>query len=379
MTKEITVYEPGGRGVIKFTDDEIDLIRNTYGAGTTDAQFNLFLSVAQARGLDPRANQIHPVVRKSRQKNANGRWEEVSKLIIQTGIDGYRLISERSGEFEGMDGPYWCGPDGVWQDVWLSPDAPMAAKVTIHRRGHVVPTTKVCLYSEFVQQVKEYKGSGDNRVETGRMIPNEVWAKSPSNQLAKCAEAGARRAAFPEDLSGIYVPEEMGIADHVWAAEKQASENEPRKIKPPKSKSQRAIEAPAAVDEETGEIADEEPIEGEVVEAPEPAPEKPKSFTERNGPPFGGESEDPPAPKRAVKPKAAPAEEPEAEGDLNTWPAFYNAITGVMKPLGRDFGDLGMVLNCPGNLVGVKEWFADNEGKITDRYTHAHRALIGLE
>ncbi len=64
---------------------------------------------------------------------------------------------------------------------------------------------------------------------------------------------------------------------------------------------------------------------------------------------------------------------------MDDWPAFYTAITELMKPLGRDFGELGMALNCRGDLLGVKSWFAANEGKIPDRYTHAHQALLRLE
>jgi hypothetical protein len=39
--------------------------------------------------------------------------------------------------------------------------------------------------------------------------PNSMWAKMACNQLAKCAEALAIRKAFPEDLAGLYAPEEM--------------------------------------------------------------------------------------------------------------------------------------------------------------------------
>jgi hypothetical protein len=57
--------------------------------------------------------------------------------------------------------------------------------------------TGVAYWSEFVQTTKE-----------GR--PTSFWATKPHLMLAKCAEAIALRKAFPQVLSGAYVPEEMG-------------------------------------------------------------------------------------------------------------------------------------------------------------------------
>jgi phage recombination protein Bet len=173
---------------IEFTAEQTALVKRTICKDATDDELQLFLGVCRKTGLDPFAKQIYAVKRKG-------------KMAIQIGIDGFRLIAERSGEYDGQEGPWWCGDDGIWKDVWISDEFPTAAKVIVYRKGYSRPFTGIAHWKEYVQL--------DN---DGNIV--SMWVKMAANQLAKCAEALAQRKAFPQDLSGLYSPEEMAQASN---------------------------------------------------------------------------------------------------------------------------------------------------------------------
>jgi phage recombination protein Bet len=173
--------------------DKVELLKRTIAKGATDDELDMFLARIESTRLDPFLGQIFAV--KRRAKDDDGNWTTV--MSIQTGVAGLELIAHRTGEFQGLDGPYWCGPDGEWRDVWLSETYPAAAKVGVYRKGFVQPLYGIALWREYVQT-------------TQRGDVTSMWKTKATVMIAKCAESLALRKAFPAETSGLYTAEEMG-------------------------------------------------------------------------------------------------------------------------------------------------------------------------
>ena len=155
------------------TRDQLDLIKHTVAAGATDAELKLFLYDCERRGVHPLDRLIHFTKR-------GGRYTPV------VGIDFLRTRAADTGEMAGSD------------DAVFDKDA-RTATVTVYRltRGTRYAYTATARYDEYVPD------PGPN------LRGDTLWRKMPHVMLGKCAEALALRKAFPQQLAGLYVKEEL--------------------------------------------------------------------------------------------------------------------------------------------------------------------------
>jgi phage recombination protein Bet len=247
MSQELAKREETGI-MQSYTGEQVQLIKDTVAKGATDNELKLFLYQANKTGLDPLAKQIYCIRRWSNSANA-------FQMTIQTGIDGYRLIADRTGLYAGNDDPVF---DEDGENI-------RAATVTVYKivQGLRCPFTATARWSEYYPGEKQ----------------GMMWKKMGHVMLGKCAEGLALRKAFPGDLSGIYTDAEMQQAD--------AAEHKPAQT----TTMGKAAELPPAP----------EVLEPEIVEPQANAPAAPVQ------PPA-----EPPKAKGKTKEKTPPAAEPEA-------------------------------------------------------------------
>lgn len=205
----------------EMTPERIELVKRTIAKGASDDELAMFIGICNRTGLDPFAKQIYAIRRGN-------------QMTAQISIDGARLIASRTKAYEGQVGPWWCGQDGEWKEVWLDNKPPAAAKVGVLRTGFREPIYAVARFQAYAQS-------------------SPFWQKMPDLMIAKVAEALALRKAFPMDLSALYTNEEMEQAGEGEDLAQSATEAKTKALK----KSLGAIvpskteEAPQAKTEDT--------------------------------------------------------------------------------------------------------------------------------
>jgi phage recombination protein Bet len=156
--------------------------------GANDDSIMMAVSYCQARGLDILKKPVHIVP-----MYINGAMRDV----IMPGISEIRTTASRTGAYAGQDAPVLSQIKQM-NIGGVNVNAPESCTVTVYRmmNGERVAFS----HTEYFTEACATKKDGSL---------NKMWTKRPIGQLSKCAEAGALRKAFPEEIGGEITADEV--------------------------------------------------------------------------------------------------------------------------------------------------------------------------
>lgn len=171
-------------------------LQNSVFPGAKDESILLAVDYCKARKLDILKKPCHIVpmqVTLSGKRDNNGNDLKVWRDVIMPGIYEQRITAFRTGQMAGQDEPVF-GNTVAFKGI----EAPEWCRVTVYR----FINGERCAFSH-----TEYFSEACATTRDGLL--NSMWRKRPRGQLAKCAEAGALRKAFPDELGGVITADEV--------------------------------------------------------------------------------------------------------------------------------------------------------------------------
>ena len=163
--------------LIKYEDKQVAAtLKQTVAAGLTDAEFSLFVQFCQGTGLNPFKKEIWAI-------KAGGR------LQLMTGINGFRAIANNHQNYDGIEIGL-IGKGGEYLSAAYPGNDYIGAWSKCYRKDRKIPT-------EGIAMLADYDKSFGN------------WKSMKRVMIMKCAESVALRQAFPQQLNGLYTPDEM--------------------------------------------------------------------------------------------------------------------------------------------------------------------------
>lgn len=179
-----TIAQHKDTQAIIIPQSQESIIRDVYAKGLDNNEFEVFKMICRRTNLDPTKKQIVAVKR----WNTN---EKREIMTPQTTIDGYRAIGNRAGTCAGVKTVYHYAADGSVEGATTVIKKVLASGVVAEFEGYA--------------KMSEYmpKKAGEDF----------MYKQKPHVMIGKCSEALAWRRAYPEDMSGIYIEEELLMHD----------------------------------------------------------------------------------------------------------------------------------------------------------------------
>ncbi len=199
---------------LDFNDPAVlNVMRATIAADATDPEFAMFLAFCKSTGLNPFKKEIWFIKTKAKNfwSKRDGKQVDVpAKVQMMAGINGFFSIANEHPQYDGMKEPeYEIDADGRL----------LSCRVEVYRKDRRFPSVGVARWEEFFPGVNENGKPG-------------IWETKPHHMLAKVAKSIALREAFPQQLGGLYIEEEMEATKLATTRAELVEDDLPEKFAP---------------------------------------------------------------------------------------------------------------------------------------------------
>lgn len=209
-------------------DSRVQEIRKLFAPTLSEIEFQIFVGLGRASGLNPFTREIWAV-----------KYDKSQAAQIFIGRDGYRKAAQSHKEYD----YHQC--DAVYEnDKFSVVDGEPRHEYTLSNRGKLVGA--YCIAKRHKSSRPVYVFVDVNEYSTGK----SVWRDKPATMIKKVAESQCLRACFQDLLGGTYGEEEMPKSSENEVTPVSKSNQLLNKIKETKGK---VIDINA--EKETGEAA----------------------------------------------------------------------------------------------------------------------------
>ena len=167
--------------------DKINEIRKLFAPKLTESEFQYFVGLGKATGLNPFLKEIWSV-----------KYDERSPAQVFIGRDGYRKAAQAHSEYD------YHQSDAVYEnDVFEVQDGLVRHSYKLTNRGQLIGA--YCIAKRHKSSRPIYVFVELKEYTTGK----SVWNGKPATMIKKVAESQCLRACFQDLLGGTYTEEEM--------------------------------------------------------------------------------------------------------------------------------------------------------------------------
>ncbi len=180
---------------LNMWDDQkkIEEIRKLFAPKLTDLEFQFFVGMGKATGLNPFVREIWSV-----------KYQDSAPAQVFIGRDGYRKAAQAHSEYD----YHQC--DAVYEnDLFEVHNGEVKHSYTLVNRGALVGA--YCIAKRHKSSRPIYVFAELKEYSTGKSLWNPQTGK-PATMIKKVAESQCLRACFQDLLGGTYGEEEMGAA-----------------------------------------------------------------------------------------------------------------------------------------------------------------------